>query len=141
MSRPKPRVSDRSRRTVALVFGSIFASTALVAALLAYFTWCPRFGHAGQTDEEQVAVLAMADSGRQDAANVYADQGYALVAWSVSSDQQRPEELFERRFCHWRLAAKSQTGLDLNALFALGVPSHVVNHLYARLMEGYAEGP
>ena len=140
MSRRKPSVSAGSRRAVALVFGSIFGSTVLVAALLAYFTWCPRLVHGGQTDEEQIAALAMADSARQDAPKVYVDQGYALVAWSMPTEQQGQEELFERRFCSWKLEAKSATGFEREALSSLGVPRRIANNLYTRLMEGYAEG-
>jgi hypothetical protein len=114
----------------------------LVALLVvaAYFTWCPRFGHGGPTDQEQVAALALAGGAQGVPARVWVVHNYALASWSMQQDQ-RTEMLFVRNLCRWTLEATSSTGFDRETLRDHGMPSRDANALYALLMERYAEGP
>jgi hypothetical protein len=142
MNRPKPQASAGSKRAVAIVFVSVMGSALLVALVLGYFLgWCPRFAHGSRSDAEQITSLALADSHRPDAPNVYIIRNHALVAWSMLADGTRQEELFERRFCRWRFVTKADNGFQREDLRARGVPTRDSDELYARLMEGYAEGP
>lgn len=119
------------------VFAGVFLAM-LVAAY--YFTWCPRFGHGGATDEQQIAALAVAKGAATAPAHVWVVHGYALASWSMQQDQ-RTEMLFVRRFCHWTLDTTTETGFDRESLRQRGVPSRDANALFAMLMAGYAEGP
>lgn len=124
-----------TRRVVALL-------SAMMALLLvaAYFTWCPRFGHGGATDEAQVAALTLANGAQVEPAHVWVVHNYAIASWSMQQDQ-RTEMLFVRKLCRWTLDTSSTTGFDREALRQRGVPSRDANALFALLMEGYAEGP
>jgi hypothetical protein len=131
------RPSDIQARRRLSVLISAMVVVLLVAA---YFTWCPRFGHGGATDEEQVAALALANGAQSAPAHVWVVHNYALAAWSRQQDH-RTEMLFIRRLCRWTLDTTSAAGFDRASLRQRGVPSRDVNALYALLMEGYAEGP
>jgi len=124
-----------NRRVALLV-----AATAVLVLVWAYFTWCPRFGHGGATDEDQVAALALSSGASVAPVHVWVVHNYALAAWSMQSDQ-RTEMLFARRFCRWTLDTTTDIGFDRETLRQRGVPSHDANALYALLMAGYAEGP
>jgi hypothetical protein len=84
----KPDEIQMKRRLSALI--CVLAALLLVAA---YFTWCPRFGHGGATDQEQVAALALASGAQGVPARVWVVHNYALASGSIQQDQ-RTEMLF-----------------------------------------------
>jgi hypothetical protein len=131
----RPNKGQVRRRVVGLV------AVGLVLVLVgAYFTWCPRFGHGGATDEDQIAALALSSGGSIAPSHVWVVHNYAIAAFSPQTDN-RTEMLFARRFCRWTLDTTTDVGFDREALRQRGVPSRDANTLYALLMEGYAEGP
>ena len=116
----------------------MLAAVSAAVLLAGYFTLCPRFGHDAATDGVQIAMLALADTGRSAVLRVYTSHDYALVAWSMLSDT-RNETLFAKRFCRWQLIARADNGFERETLRENGVPARDANALYVRLMEGYAE--
>jgi hypothetical protein len=131
----KPDKIQMTRRLSALI--CVLVALLLVAA---YFTWCPRFGHGGETDEQQIAATARASGTQAVPARVWVAHNYALASWGVAQDQ-RTEMLFVRNLCRWTLDATTAEGSDREALRRRGVPSRDADALYALLMEGHAEGP
>lgn len=131
----KPDEIQMKRRTAALI--CVLAALLLVAA---YYTWCPRFGHGGATDEEQVAAVALASGAAAAPAHVWVVHNYALASWNMRQDQ-RTEMLFVRKLCRWTPVTTTTVGFDREAISEQGVPPRDANALYALLMEGYAEGP
>jgi len=131
----RPNKAKIKRRVVALV-----AAGVVLLLAVAYFTWCPRFGHGGATDEDQIAALAQSRGASTAPVHVWVVHNYAIAAWSMQTDN-RTEMLFVRRFCRWTLDTTTDVGFDREALRQRGVPSGDANTLYALLMEGYAEGP
>ena len=117
----------------------IIAAASVVLLVGAYFTWCPRFGHGGETDEQQIATLALANASHAVPPQVYLAHDTALAAWSMQGDQH-DEVLFMKRFCRWSLVTTSTTGFDRPTLRTYGVSARDANSLYVQLMEGYAEG-
>ncbi|HEY6359369.1 MAG TPA: hypothetical protein VIX35_14100 [Vicinamibacterales bacterium] len=131
----KPDDVQLKRRLPALL-----GAMALLVLVAAYFTWCPRFGHGGATDEEQVAAVALASGAPAAPAHVWIVHNYALASWSMQQDQ-RTEMLFVRQLCRWTLDTSTVAGFDRESLRERGVPSRDANALFALLMEGHAEGP
>lgn len=131
----RPKQGQLTRRVLA-----VMSAVMVLLLVAAYFTWCPRFGHGGATDEEQVAALALSNGAQVEPAHVWIAHNYALASWNMQQDQ-RTEMLFVRKFCRWTLDTTTSTGFDREALRQRGVPSRDANELFALLMESYAEGP
>jgi hypothetical protein len=119
----------------------LIASIGVIALLVLYFTLCPRFGHGGASDEEQIAALGLVGVPQDNAYRIYIVHDHALAAWPMSQDQRREEALLVKRFCRWTLVTQTDTGFDIQALHEWGVPRRDAAALYALLMEGYAESP
>jgi hypothetical protein len=133
--RMRPNKDQMARRIVPLI-------GAMVALLMVatYFTWCPRFGHGGATDEDQVAAAAIANGALSEPVHVWVVHNYALASWTPREDG-RTEMLFVRKLCRWTLVTITGVGFDREMLRQRGVPSRDANALYALLLEGYADGP
>ena len=119
----------------------LIASIGVLALLVLYFTLCPRFGHGGATDEQQVTALALTSHASIDAPRVYIVHDHALAAWPMSQGQMTEEALLVKRYCRWTLVTHTDTGFDIQALREWGVPRRDASALYALMMEGYAESP
>jgi transposase len=131
------------QRNAALVrrrLAALISAMVVLVLIAAYFTWCPRFGHGGATDEEQVAAAALASGATVAPTHVWVKHNYALASWSPEQDQ-RTEMLFVRKLCRWTLDTRTSVGFDRAALRERGVPARDADALFVLLMEGYAEGP
>ncbi len=119
----------------------LIGTISVLALLVLYFTLCPRFGHGGATDEEQIAALGLVGVPTDNAYRIYIVHDHALAAWPMSQEQMTEEALLVKRYCRWTLVTHTNTGFDVQALREWGVPRRDAATLYALMMEGYAESP